>query len=241
MSNQRLDKTLSARGFGSRKEIAALARTGQVKVNGQAARDASVKIDTDSDEITVRGAPVDLREHIYIMLHKPQGVISAARDPRAATVLDLLPQALRRRGLFPVGRLDKDTTGLLLITDDGTLAHELLSPRRHVPKTYLATLREDAARQDVTAFAAGLRLPPVEDRPAEHCLPAQLLPLEGKHARVILHEGKYHQVKRMFAALGNEVLALHRESMGPLALDDHLLPGQCRELTGEEMDLLRFL
>jgi len=167
------------------------------------------------------------------MLHKPAGVVSAARDTRAATVLDLLPGGLRRRDLFPVGRLDKDTTGLLLITDDGALAHDLLSPKRHVPKVYLATLREAATEADVEAFAAGIRLGD------ELCLPAQLNILEGNTARVVLYEGKYHQVKRMFAVRGNEVTSLHREAMGGLALDPALDPGTCRELSGEELENLK--
>ena len=253
MPIRRLDQALAARGFGSRKEIHALVRAGLVRVNGATAHSASQKIDLDSDSAAVRGEEVCLQEFIYIMLHKPGGVITAARDPKTPTVLDLLPAHLRRRGLFPVGRLDKDTTGLLLLTDDGALAHDLLSPRRHVPKTYLAALRDPANETDIQAFAAGLRLPAAEGRPPEDCLPAELSILEllpalcatplasegGYTARVILHEGKYHQVKRMFAARGNRVLALHREGFGALRLDGKLKPGECRELTGEELGALR--
>jgi len=229
----RLDKLLADRGFGSRKEVAALARAGHVLVNGQCAQNAAEKIDLARDCVTVRGVLLDLREHSYIMLHKPPGVISASRDPKVKTVLDLVPPQLWRRGLFPVGRLDKDSTGLLLITNDGALAHTLLSPRRHVAKTYLACLKAPATQSDVEAFTAGLRL-----SSGEVCLPAQLGILEDNRARVVLHEGKYHQVKRMFAARGNEVLALHRVSMGPLALDERLVPGQCRPLNeAEEKDL----
>ena len=252
-SIRRLDQTLSARGFGSRKEIHAIVRAGLVRVNGVAAHSAGQKIDLERDQVSVRGEPVCLQEFIYIMLHKPRGVLSATSDPRAPTVMDLLPAQLRRRGLFPVGRLDKDTTGLLLLTDDGALAHALLSPRRHVPKTYLVTLRYPAREDDIAAFAAGMRLPAAEGRPPEDCLPAELSILEhppalhatplasegGYMARVVLREGKYHQVKRMFAARGNEVLALHRESMGPLILDEALKPGECRELTAEEIEGLR--
>jgi 16S rRNA pseudouridine516 synthase len=173
------------------------------------------------------------------MLHKPKGVISAARDPKTPTVMDLVPARLRRRGLFPVGRLDKDATGLLLLTDDGALAHALLSPRRHVPKRYLVTLRVPAGEDDVRAFAAGLHLPPAEGHPPEDCLPAALTILEGSTARVVLREGKYHQIKRMFAARGNQVLALHREAMGELRLDEGLRPGECRELTGEEIKKIK--
>jgi len=239
MPIRRLDQTLSARGFGSRREVCTLIRAGLVRVNGMAAYKGDQKIDLECDAVTVRGEEVCLREFVYIMLHKPKGVVSASRDANAPTVLDLLPQTLRRRGLFPVGRLDKDTTGLLLITDDGALAHGLLSPRRHVPKIYLAGLRTPAEPEDAAAFAQGMHLPPAEGHPPEDCLPAELILLEGNRARVVLHEGKYHQVRRMFAALGNEVLALHRESMGALRLDEALAPGQCRELTEEEAEGLR--
>ena len=232
---RRLDQTLAARGFGSRKEVHALVRAGLVLVNDAAAHNASQKINLESDHVNLRGEEVRLQEFIYIMLNKPQGVISASRDPKAPTVLDLLPASLRRRDLFPVGRLDKDTTGLLLLTDDGALAHALLSPRRHVPKTYLAALRDPANEADIQAFAAGLRLPPAEGHPPEDCLPAELFLLEGYAARIVLCEGKYHQIKRMFAARGNQVLALHREAMGGLVLDEALRPGECRELTGEEV------
>jgi len=227
MKEYRLDQALSARGFGSRKEVNALVRARAVAVNGEIARKSEQKINPDSDQVTVRGEAVCLREFIYVMLHKPQGVLSASRDANAPTVLDLLPQSLRRRGLFPVGRLDKDTTGLLLITDDGALAHALLSPRRHVPKVYLATLRAPATQDDAHAFAQGLG----------EFLPAELYIFENNRARVVLREGKYHQVKRMFAARGNEVLALHREAMGGLSLDKNLKPGECRELTEEEINI----
>ena len=239
MPIRRLDQTLAARGFGSRKDLHALVRAGLVRVNGVLAHSAAQKIDLELDQVSVRGEPVCLQEFIYIMLNKPQGVISAANDPKAKTVVDLLPAQLRRRGLFPVGRLDKDTTGLLLLTDDGALAHALLSPRRHVPKSYLATLQHPAGEDDIQSFAAGLRLPAAEGHSPEDCLPAGLIILEGNMARVILREGKYHQVKRMFAARSNEVLALHRESMGSLPLDETLRPGECRELTAAEIEKIK--
>lgn len=226
---RRLDQLLSARGYGSRKEVAALLRGGAARVNGEVCRSGAQKIDPAQDTVTLGGQTLDLREVLYLMLHKPQGVISASRDPHAATVLDLVPQQLRRRDLFPVGRLDKDATGLLLLTNDGALAHALLSPRRHVPKVYLVQLRAPVSQGDIAAFAAGLSLTD------EACLPAELSPLDHNRARVVLQEGKYHQVKRMFHARGNEVLALHRESMGPLRLDPALSPGACRELTTEEL------
>ena len=236
---RRLDQALAARGFGSRKEIHSLVRAGLARVNGIPAHSAGQKLDLEGDRVTVRGEEVCLQEFIYIMLHKPKGVISAARDPQTPTVIDLLPAHLYRRGLFPVGRLDKDTTGLLLLTDDGALAHALLSPRRHVPKSYLATLQNPVKESDIQAFAAGLHLPAAAGHPPEDCLPAELFLLEGGAARVVLREGKYHQVKRMFSARGNAVLALHREAMGGLRLDEALQPGECRALTAEEIEKLK--
>ena len=235
---RRLDQALAARNFGSRKEVHALVRAGEVLVNGVTAHSGSQKIDLGSDRVTVRGEEARLQEFIYIMLHKPGGVISAARDAKVPTVMDLVPPELRRRGLFPVGRLDKDTTGLLLLTDDGALGHALLSPRKRVPKSYLAGLREAAGESDVQAFAQGMRLPAGEGRPPEDCLPAELYILNGKTARVVLREGKYHQVKRMFAARGNFVTNLHREAFGGLRLDEKLKPGECRELSNDEVSSL---
>ena len=239
MPHRRLDALLVSRNFGSRKEVLPLIKAGVVLVNGERALKGGQLIDMEHDEITVRGVPVSMQEYVYIMLHKPQGVLSAARDPKAAVVLDLLPEELRRRGLFPAGRLDKNTTGLLLITDDGALAHSLLSPRRHVEKVYLATLRAPARQEDIAAFATGMDLPEEDRHPAEQCMPALLEILPDCRARVTLREGKYHQVKRMFRAAGNEVLELHRERFGPLALDEALRQGECRELTAEEIKALR--
>jgi len=234
MPGRRLAAWLASRNFGSRKEVLSLIKAGAVAVNGARAANGGQRV-LEQDCVTVQGKPVCTREHLTVMLHKPPGVVSAARDARAATVLDLLPKELRRRGLFPAGRLDKDTTGLLLITDDGALAHALLSPRRHVEKEYLATLRQPARPEDIAAFAAGILLPAEDGHPPEGCLPARLELLPENQARVTLREGKYHQVKRMFRAVGNEVLALHRERLGPLRLDPALRPGECREVTAEEL------
>jgi 16S rRNA pseudouridine516 synthase len=236
-----LDQLLTARGYGSRREVMALLREGMVKVNGAVPHGGATKVNLESDSVTVRGQPVALAAFVTLMLHKPPGVISASSDPRAATVLDLLPPSLRRPGLFPVGRLDKDSTGLLLITNDGALAHALLSPRRHVPKTYRVTLRRAASPADVEAFAGGLRLPPADGHPPEDCQPAALFLLPNNQARVVLHEGKYHQIKRMFTQLGNDVLQLHREAMGQLHLDETLAPGESRLLTSTELLSLRAL
>ncbi|MDR1464237.1 MAG: rRNA pseudouridine synthase [Oscillospiraceae bacterium] len=239
MAIRRLDHALALAGLGSRREAAALARSGAVTVNGVTARAGSQKIDTEGDNVAVRGQLLRLAEHRYLMLHKPAGVISASRDPKTATVLDLVPPALRQRDLFPAGRLDKTSTGLLLVTDDGALAHALLSPRRHVAKTYLVTLREEATEADAAAFAAGMRLPASEGHPPADCGPAALEILPERQTLMVLREGKYHQIRRMFAARGNEVLALHRIAMGPLRLDERLAPGECRELTEGEVTALR--
>ncbi|MDR3314793.1 MAG: rRNA pseudouridine synthase [Oscillospiraceae bacterium] len=235
MPVRRLDQLLAARGCGSRKDAAALIKAGAVRVNGNAAHGGDQKIDTEKDSVTLRGEPVALEDYVYYLLHKPLGVISASRDPKAATVLDLLPEPWRRRGLFPAGRLDKESTGLLLLTNDGALAHALLSPRRHVAKTYVATLAAAATPADAAAFAAGMHLPPADGHPPEDCQPAKLIPLPGNRAEVTLREGKYHQIRRMFAQRGNEVLALHRTAMGSLRLEDELQPGQCRPLTAAEV------
>ena len=176
-----------------------------------------------------------LQKYTYVMLHKPAGVLTATEDSRQRTVLDLLPPELRKRGLSPVGRLDKDTEGLLLLTDDGELAHRLLSPKYHVDKRYFARVDGPLDQADVDAFAAGMTL-----GDGLMCLPAGLEPLAEGTCIVTLREGKFHQVKRMLAARGKPVQALHRQTFGPLSLEPELLPGQCRLLTEEEICALRW-
>ncbi len=229
---ERLDKLLSSTGRWTRSETKLLIRQGRVTVNGAPAARPEEKCSGD-DEIRVDGAAVSCGGFVYLMMHKPAGVLSATEDARAATVLDLLPQEYRRRALFPVGRLAKDTTGLLLLTDDGPLGHRLLAPGRHVDKVYLAKIDGTADEDDVRAFAGGMTL---EDGLV--CMSAELRPLGPGRCLVTLREGKYHQVKRMLAARGKPVTELHRLSMGPLELDPALAPGQWRELTGEERDAL---
>ena len=232
---ERLDKVLAATGRWSRREVKQLVRQGQVRVNGAAAASAEEKVEPETAVITVGGEPVRLQKYTYVMLHKPAGVLTATEDSRQRTVLDLLPPELRKRGLSPVGRLDKDTTGLLLLTDDGPLGHELLSPKKHVDKVYLAQVEGKVDRSDVAALAAGMVL-----GDGLHCLPAGLQPLgDGSSCLVTLREGKYHQVKRMLAARGKPVTALHRLSMGPLKLEENLKPGQWRMLTEKEIGALR--
>jgi len=234
---ERLDKLLAATGRWSRSEAKRLVREGRVFVNGRVAVSAEEKYDAERAALTVDGEAVRVRRFTCVMLHKPAGVLSATEDGAGRTVLDLLPEEYRRRGLFPVGRLDKDTEGLLLLTNDGALAHELLSPRKHVNKLYV--VRVDGALDDAdrAAFEAGMTL-----GDGLRCLPAGLEILSAgaeSEALVTLREGKFHQIKRMFAARGKPVRCLKRLAMGPLKLDASLAPGQWRELTGEEEDMLR--
>ena len=235
MAMERLDKLLASTGHWSRKEVKDMIRQGRVRVDGQTARRGEDKADPQQAEILVDGQPVDCGGLVYLMLHKPAGLLSATRDGRQGTVLDLLPDHLRRRGLFPVGRLDKDTEGLLLLTDDGPLAHDLLSPKKHVDKVYYARVDGIVDGADAAALAQGMTL-----GDGLVCLPAGLEPLEGGRACLVtLREGKYHQVKRMLAARGKPVTYLKRLSMGGLRLDESLAPGQWRPLTADEVASLR--
>lgn len=230
---ERLDKLLAGTGRWSRREVKELVRTGRVRVNGQIAARPEEKCAPDA-VIEVDRERVACGELIYLMLHKPAGVLSATEDPRQKTVLDLLPEHLRRVGLFPVGRLDKDTEGLLLLTNDGALAHALLSPKKHVDKTYFVQVDGALDQEDAAAFAAGITL---ED--GYTCLSAGLELLERPdEGLVTLREGKYHQIKRMLCARGKPVRYLKRLTMGPLRLDETLAKGQWRELTGQERQAL---
>ncbi len=228
---ERLDKLLASTGRWSRREAKQLIKESRVLVDGSPARSGEDKADPDGAAILVDGAPLALRRHTYVMLHKPAGVLSATEDPRQETVLDLLPPELRRLGLFPVGRLDKDTEGLLLLTDDGELAHRLLSPKNHVDKVYRARLDRPLGPADQAAFAQGITL-----ADGLRCMPAELeLIGDGTEVLVTLHEGKFHQIKRMTASRGAAVCWLKRLSMGPLQLDPALRKGEYRLLTHEEV------
>lgn len=230
---ERLDKIISATGKKSRREVREMVRQGRVLVDGKPAPAADMKVDPQTAVILLDGEPLGYEKFTYVMLHKPAGVLTATEDRRQETVLDLLPPELRRRALSPVGRLDKDTEGLLLLTNDGQLAHRLLSPKSHVDKVYYA--RVDAALEpgDIAAFAAGMTL-----GDGLECLPAGLEILSPTEALVTLREGKFHQVKRMLAARGKPVLYLKRLSMGRLRLDPALAPGAWRMLTEEERSAL---
>jgi 16S rRNA pseudouridine516 synthase len=224
----RLDKYLAEMGSGTRKEIGKAVRAGRVTVNGQTVKNAAMQV-TAEDEVSMDGVSVEYEEYVYYMLNKPAGVISATEDARERTVLDLISER-QRKGLFPVGRLDRDTEGLLLITNDGGLAHRLLSPRHHVDKVYYARLDGPVGEAEKALFAQGLKVDETLT-----ALPAELEILEpATEVRVTIREGKFHQVKRMFEAVGREVLYLKRLSMGPLALDESLPKGDYRRLTAEE-------
>lgn len=227
---ERLDKLLAGTGKWSRREVKALVRQGLVRVDGRLAASAEDKLDPAAAIITVAGETISLCRFTYVMLHKPAGVLTATEDRKQPTVLDLLPPELRRIGLAPVGRLDKDTEGLLLLTNDGELAHRLLSPKYHVDKRYLARVDGELSAADVEAFACGMTL-----GGGLECLPAGLELLPGHACIVTLREGKFHQVKRMLAARGAPVLYLKRLSMGPLTLDDSLAAGAYRLLRAEEI------
>jgi 16S rRNA pseudouridine516 synthase len=236
----RLDKLLAHSGFGTRSEIKRLVKIGSVEVNGKKIKDSGLQVDAEQDSIKVDGVPVVYREFVYIMLNKPQGVVSATEDHRDRTVLDLLGESYAHFELFPVGRLDKDTEGLLLLTNDGKLAHNLLSPRKHVPKTYYAEIEGGVVGDiDRQAFASGVTL---DD--GYVTMPAKLVVLkdgqDGGPAKIELTimEGKFHQVKRMFQAVDKKVVYLKRMSMGELLLDEYLPPGEYRELTEAELSQL---
>lgn len=230
---ERLDKIISATGKKSRREVREMVRQGRVLVDGKPAPAADMKVDPQTAVILLDGEPLGYEKFTYVMLHKPAGVLTATEDRRQETVLDLLPPELRRRALSPVGRLDKDTEGLLLLTNDGQLAHRLLSPKSHVDKVYYARVDGALKPGDIAAFAAGMTL-----GDGLECLPAGLEILSPTEALVTLREGKFHQVKRMLAARGKPVLYLKRLSMGRLRLDPALAPGAWRMLTEEERSAL---
>ena len=229
---ERLDKILASTGKWSRREVKQLVRQGRVLADGRPAASPEEKYDPEAVEFTVDGEPVGYRRVTWLMMNKPGGVLSATEDGRGTTVLDLLPPELRRIGLFPVGRLDKDTEGLLLLTDDGETAHRLLSPKYHVDKIYYTRVAGCLTEEDCHAFRQGMVL-----GDGLHCLPAELEILsagDSSEALVTLREGKFHQVKRMLAARGKPVQYLKRVQMGNLTLDSGLQPGEFRFLTEQE-------
>ena len=228
----RLDALLSRLGVGSRSEAQRLIRSGAVTVEGRVTRQPAESV-TPGAVLRVAGRALDSRVERTLMLNKPAGVLTAARDPKAPTVMGLLPPVYLSLNCMPVGRLDKDTTGLLLFTTDGELAHRLISPKREIEKVYTAETDSPLTLADVAAFTEGV---PLSDFTAK---PARLEILDERVARITVTEGKYHQVRRMLAARGHQTLSLRRESVGPLSLDPALAPGDMRELTPEELQTLR--
>lgn len=230
---ERLDKILASQGALSRKKVKEIIKRGRVTLNGKVIKDSAVKIDAGQDKVCIDGEELSLKNHIYIMLNKPQGVVSACDSDTDETVVDLVPDQLYRKGLFPAGRLDKDTTGFVIITDDGDFAHKILSPKNHIFKTYLARLQHSLTESDIKLIESGITL-----QDGTTLKEARLEIVEEGESplvKIMICEGKYHQVKRMFAAAGNKVVSLHRSKMGNLSLDESLNPGECREITPEEL------
>ncbi len=226
---ERLDKILVSQGVGSRNDVKRLIRKKSVTVDGQAVTKPEYKIDPELCEIKVNGQAIDFKKYVYIMMNKPSGVVSATDNNTAETVIDLVPSELFRKGLFPAGRLDKDTEGLILITNDGDFAHKILSPKNHIYKRYYAELIGELGADAVVRFEKG-----IEFSDGTKCLPAKLEIADKHSAYVEICEGKYHQVKKMFAVLGLKVKYLKRLKIGGLSLDGNLHIGECRELTDLE-------
>lgn len=233
---QRLDKVLAMSGYGSRKDVKKIIKLGGVTVNGLVATDAGAPVRPEVDDIRVFDKPLEFYAKVYIMMNKPSGVISSTRDGRETTVIDLLEGAHYHRKLFPAGRLDKDAEGLILLTDDGALAHRLLSPKYRVPKGYYIEVEGNLEEADVKAFETGIDLGDFVALPAELTI---LKSGDTSKALVKVVEGKFHQVKRMVEAVGKKVAYLKRLALGPLELDEELEPGEWRELTDEEIRELK--
>lgn len=235
---ERLDKVLANLGYGSRKEVKALVKNGEVQINGIVAKDSSMQLDPEKSEIMVSGEKVKYRKYIYLIMNKPAGVVSATFDKFDETVIDLIDDEYKIFNPFPVGRLDKDTVGLLLLTNDGEMNHRLIAPKWHVDKVYYAEIDKKVDEEDVAAFENGVIL---DD--GYECLPAKLQILkadeDGSEVLVTIQEGKFHQVKRMFNSVEKNVVFLKRINFGPMSLPEDLLEGECRELTQEEIDVLK--
>ena len=230
MPKLRLDRVLSEAGVASRSELRAIIRSGRVAVDGAVVTEPETKVDREHSDIALDGRSLCCKSYRYYMMDKPAGLITASDDRRQSTVLDILPPELRRLGLFPVGRLDKDTSGLLLLTNDGDFAHRVISPKSGVTKQYRARVEGEPDVRDAEAFARGLTL-----GDGTLCLPAKLTPLGGGECLVTVTEGKYHQVKRMLASRAKPVLELRRLAVGGLRLGDELGPGGVRELDMEDV------
>ncbi|SNI15031.1 ribosomal small subunit pseudouridine synthase A [Streptococcus pneumoniae] len=235
----RLDKFLVACAVGSRTEVKNLLKSGRVTVNGKKEKSAKLQIDEKIDEIRFDGQVLECEEFVYYMMNKPKGVISATEDPKHRTVLDLLDDLARSKEVFPVGRLDIDTHGLLLLTNNGQLAHVLLSPKRHVDKTYQAQVKGIMTQEDVETFIKGIPLKDFTCQPARLEILSTDAEKNQSQIRVTIAEGKFHQIKRMVGYCGKEVVDLQRLTMGTLVLDENLERGEWRRLTKEELEILR--
>lgn len=246
MAKERLDKLLSHEGFGSRKDIRKLLRSCEVLVNGSRTYDPATQVDAENDSISVDGEEINLHKNLYLMMNKPQHYVCSTKEGDHETVFDLLDDSLRtpylQDKLHLVGRLDMDTEGLLLFTTDGELTHRLISPKSHISKTYLCSLEhtETAEHQaEITKqFEAGIEVGPEDNEAGFTAQPAQITWLDASTAHLTIYEGKYHQVKRMFVAVGNKIAFLKRISMGRLELDPDLEPGQYKELSESDLALL---
>lgn len=229
----RLDKILSTQLNISRTDAKQVIKKGRVSVNGIPAKSGDVKV-ADADIVAVDGNKISYSRFVYIMMNKPKGVISASDGKGEKTVVDLVPSDMQRRGLFPAGRLDKDTTGFVLLTDDGEFAHSILAPSRHIDKTYVVTLDKPVTPDAVADFRSGMELNGEKLLQAD----AEIISEDATVCRVVLRQGLYHQIKRMFKKHGLTVVELKRVKMGNLPLDDSLLPGECRYLSQNELDLI---
>lgn len=236
VKKERLDKLIASQGLLSRNDVKNMVKRGEVSVNGAIVKDSSLKVSYE-DDIRIKGESLSQAEYVYIMLNKPKGVVSASEDKRDKTVVDILPDELKRKNLFPAGRLDKDTTGFSLITDDGDFAHRILSPARHVDKTYIATVSEKIDFENAKkAFAEGVVLGDGTVLLSAHL--ELIEDSENQVFKVVIKEGKYHQIKRMFASLGTSVIELKRIAIGGLILDSSLQEGEARLITKEELNLV---
>lgn len=230
---ERIDKIIASQGQYSRKEVKALIAKGRIAVDGRVVSSSSEKADPLTTQISIDGKPLAFKRNLYLVLNKPKGYVSATEDRDHPTVLDLVPQEYRRRDLFPAGRLDRDTTGLMIITDDGALAHNILAPKKHVPKLYHVELDIPVTKEMRLGFSEGVMLNDGVSKAAD------LIKTGEKTAEVTLREGRYHQIKRMFGCFGAEVLELKRLGMGRLTLPEDLAAGECREMSEEELALLQ--
>ena len=229
---ERIDKIIASQGTYSRSEVKKLIQQKKIKVNGETITSPNIKIDVGTAEITLNNEPIKIKEHIYLMLNKPEGYVSATKDNKDKTVLDLVPEEYKNREIFPAGRLDKNTTGLMILTDDGQMAHNILAPKKHISKKYEVTVDIPVTEEMRKGFKEGIELIDGKCKTSE-------MTITGEHtAEVILTEGRYHQIKRMFGCYGAKVTKLHRTKMGKLELPKDLAPGETRELTPEELEKL---